>query len=99
MVQKKRRYSKSGNILKYKLNYILWTCPEDGTRIGTKYYVKYPQNKLTAAQRITSPSVTKNESFCYENIIFGINSLKGTRTDNELRIVWISLQRHPQSLP
>ena len=44
-------------------------------------------------------SVTKNVWFRYEKNIFGISPLKGTCTDNELKIAWISMERHPPSLP
>ena len=36
-------------------------------------------------------SVTKIVRFSYENIIFGIDSLKGTWTDYELKAIWISM--------
>ena len=30
---------------------------------------------------------------------FGISSLKGTWTDYELKVIWISMEIHPPSLP
>ena len=41
----------------------------------------------------------ENACFRYENIIFGIRSLKDTWTGYEIKVVWVSMKTPPPSLP
>ena len=63
--------------------------------------IKSNNHKINSQQLkgLLGDSVTKNCVIPLRNIIFGISSLKGTWTDYELKVVWISMERHPPSLP